>query len=132
LFWEQPNSYHSSPVFVTIIPYGADRQRKIQNDATNRFEGLNERVDQIHPPRGKFHEQRDYFDERREHFSERPDFRREFSEGLAVAAIYDRRKRRSQSAAMAKSLKLYHYRHLYLPICPCLADLKEPAKLQSR
>jgi len=63
---------------------------------------LNERVDQIHPPRGKFHEQRDYFDERREHFSERPDFRREFSEGLAVAAIYDRRKRRSQSAAMRK------------------------------
>jgi hypothetical protein len=81
---------------------GADRQRKVQNDATNRFEGLNERVDQIHPPRGKFHEQRDYFDERREHFSERPDFRREFSEGLAVAAIYDRRKRRSHSAAMRK------------------------------
>jgi hypothetical protein len=81
---------------------GADRQRKVQNHATNRFEGLNERVDQIHPPRGKFHEQRDYFDERREHFNERPDFRREFSESLAVAAIYDRRKRRSQSAAMRK------------------------------
>jgi hypothetical protein len=48
-------------------------------------------------------------DERREHFSEWPGFRREFPKNLVVTAVCDRRKRRSQSTAMAKSLKLYHY-----------------------